>query len=146
MTAPPITAQIAALPSLPMTDLWALWDQHFPRRPTFPNRAHIESYLAYRMQELAYGGLPTGVRHHLANCGEKHSKIKTGRSIEVHLMPGTVLVREFDAREYRVMVTPDGSYQVEGKLFKSLTAAARHITGTHWSGPAFFGLKQRGHK
>ena len=48
-----ISAQLAALPSLPMVDLWALWDQHFPRRPSHRNRNYVESRLAYRMQELA---------------------------------------------------------------------------------------------
>ena len=53
-----IAAQLAALPNLPMTDLWALWDQHFPRRPSHRNRNYVESRLAYRIQELAYGRFP----------------------------------------------------------------------------------------
>lgn len=53
-----ISAQLAALPPLPMADLWALWDQHFPRRPSHRNRNYVESRLAYRIQELAYGALP----------------------------------------------------------------------------------------
>ena len=140
---PALTAQLAALPQLPMAALWTLWDQHFPRRPARPNRTYLESRLAYRLQELVHGGLPAGVRRHLADCGERHSKIKTQRGAEVHLMPGTVLVREFDAREHRVLVTPEGWYEIDGKRFKSLSAVARHITGTQWSGPAFFGLKGR---
>jgi hypothetical protein len=140
-----VAAQVAALPSLPMKDLWALWDAHFPRRPPHINRHYLESRLAYRLQELAYGALPAGVRRYLADCGAKYSRIPTpghtGRGIEVHLMPGTVLMREWDEREYRVTVTPDGHYELEGKRFKSLSAAARHITGTQWSGPKFFGLK-----
>jgi len=50
------------------------------------------------------------------------------------------LVREWDEREYRVTVTSAGLYELDGQLFKSLSAAARHITGTQWSGPKFFGL------
>ena len=41
---------------------WALWDQHFPRRPSHRNRNYVESRLAYRIQELAYGALPTNIR------------------------------------------------------------------------------------
>lgn len=78
---------------------------------------------------------------HLADCGERHSKLKTGRGPELRLMPGTVLVREWDAREYRVKVTGDGRYELDGQSYKSLSAVARAITGAHWSGPAFFGLK-----
>lgn len=138
-----VAARLAALPSLPMADLWALWDQHFPRRPNHPNRNYIESRLAYRIQEVAYGRLPAGIRNHLVAAGAKHSKIKTttGRGTQLVLMPGTTLIREWDEREYRVTVTPDGLYELGGQMFKSLSAAARHITGTQWNGPKFFGLR-----
>ena len=141
-----ITAQLAALPSLPMPELWALWDQDYPRRPSHRNRNYVESRLAYRIQELAYGALPAGIRRHLVDAGAKHSKIKTttrstgGRDTQLVLMPGTTLIREWDDREYRLTVTPDGLYELGGQAFKSLSAAARHITGTQWSGPKFFGL------
>ena len=139
-----IAAQLTALPNTPMKALWVLWDEHFPRRPTHTNRSYIESRIAYRIQELAYGELPAGIRRHLADCGAKHSKIaiakKGGRGTEFHLMPGTALVREWDEREYRVTVTSAGLYELDGQLFKSLSAAARHITGTQWSGSKFFGL------
>ena len=141
--AAPISAQLAALPSLPMADLWALWDQHFPRRPSHRNRNYVESRLAYRIQELAYGALPTSIRKMLVEAGAKHSKIKsaTGRSTQTLLMPGTTLIREWDESEYRVTVTPDGLYELNGQVFKSLSAAARHITGTQWNGPKFIGLR-----
>ncbi|MDT3669639.1 MAG: DUF2924 domain-containing protein [Aromatoleum sp.] len=141
---PSVAAQVAVLPNLSMPELWALWDQHFPRRPNRVNRGYLEARLAYRLQELAYGGLPAEVKAHLADCGERHSKIKTGRGPQVRLMPGAVLVREWDAREYRVLVTADGQYELDGKRYRSLSAVARTITGTHWSGPAFFGLKKTG--
>ena len=140
-----VSAQIAAMPTLPIKELWALWDAHFPRRPEHTNRNYVQARLAYRIQELAYGALPSGVRNHLAACGAKHSKIKTpernGRGSEIHLMPGSTLVREWDDLEYRVTVTAAGQYEIDGQTFKSLSAAARHITGTQWSGPRFFGLK-----
>ena len=135
-----VAAKLAALPTLSMKDLWTLWDDHFPRRPQNVQRHYLEARLAYRLQEVAFGGLPPEVKAHLANCGEQYSKIKVGRGPEVHLMPGTTLVREWDRQEYRVTVLPDGYYQLNGKRYKSLSAAARAITGTHWSGPAFFGI------
>ena len=108
-----VAAQLAALPSLPMKDLWALWDQHFPRRPSHRNRNYVESRLAYRIQELAYGALPAGIRRHLVDAGAKHSKIKTaaGRGSQLVLMPGTTLFREWDERGYRVVATPEGLYE-----------------------------------
>jgi hypothetical protein len=138
-----VAAQVAALPSMPMAELWALWDKHFPRRPSHRNRNYVESRLAYRIQEMAYGALPKPIRRMLVEAGVKHSKIKTaaGRSAQTLLMPGTTLVREWEEREYRVTVTPDGLYALDGQTFKSLSAAARHITGTRWNGPKFFGLR-----
>jgi Protein of unknown function (DUF2924) len=59
-------------------------------------------------------------------------------------MPGTVLLRDWGEVTHRLEVTPDGLYRLDGKDFKSLSAAARHITGTQWSGPAFFGVRQKG--
>ena len=56
-------------------------------------------------------------------------------------MPGTTLIREWDELEYRVTVTLDGLYALDGQVFKSPSAAARHISGTQWNGPKFFGLR-----
>ena len=66
-----IAAQLAALPNLPMHELWALWDQYFPRRPMRVVRRHLEARIAYRLQEKALGGLPADVKTYLADCGEK---------------------------------------------------------------------------
>lgn len=141
MTDPNLTARLASLPSLPMAQLWRLWDEHFPRRPQRVNRAFLEARLAYRLQEAALGGLPAAVRRYLADHGERCSKIKSGRGPQLRLMPGSVIVREWDDREYRVEVGADGHYLLDGRSYRSLSAVARAITGTHWSGPAFFGLK-----
>ena len=138
-----IRAQLAALPTMPMAELWALWDQHFPRRPSHRNRHYVQSRLAYRIQELAYGALPTNIRKMLVEAGAKRSKIKTnvGRGTPAMLMPGTTLIREWEDRQHRVTVTTDGLYELNGEIFKSLSAAARQITGTRWNGPRFFGLR-----
>ncbi|WP_177198214.1 DUF2924 domain-containing protein [Nitrosomonas communis] len=52
-------------------------------------------------------------------------------------------MREWGEREHRVTVTAEELFECEGSSFKSLTAVARHITGTHWSGPLFFGLSDK---
>ena len=56
-------------------------------------------------------------------------------------VPGTVLTREYQRVEYRVVATANGQYEFDGRLFPSLSMIAREITGTRWSGPLFFGLK-----
>ncbi|WP_045771199.1 DUF2924 domain-containing protein [Xanthomonas albilineans] len=140
-----VAAQIAALSSLPIADLWSVWDRYFTSRPGYPNRGFIESRIAYKIQEHAFGGLSHTTRQRLEAIGAKHSKIKLrARAEEITFAPGTVLLREWGEREHTVRVTAQGLFEYEGSTFKSLTAVARRITGTHWSGPLFFGLKGKG--
>jgi len=137
-----ISAQVVALPSIPIADLWALWDKYFPRRPANPNRRFMESRIAYKIQEKAFGGLSQETQRKLINIGMRQSKIK-GRQkhADLHLAPGTVLVREWGERDHKVTVTGDGGFEYKGQIFKSLSSVARHIAGTPWSGPVFFGLR-----
>jgi len=138
-----VAAQVAALPSLPIKELWAIWDRYFPRRPESPNRGYLESRVSYKLQEEAFGGLSADTRRRLTNIGIRHSKIKERRqSRDIHLAPGTVLVREWGDRDHKVTVTSEGTFAYEGRFFKSLSAVARHIAGTPWSGPLFFGLRR----
>lgn len=138
-----IAMEVAALSNMKTEDLWALWDQHFPARPKHPNRANLEARLAYRIQELAFGGLPSKTVEMLADYGQRFSKIPSAKQIKPMAMPGSTLLREFDGRQYKVQVLADGRYEFDGKVYKSLSAIARLITGTPWSGPAFFGLKSK---
>ena len=136
-----VAARIAELACLPMSELWTVWDRYFPRRPDYPNRTHVESRIAYKLQEEAFGGLAHNTRQRLEAIGAKHSKIKLrARPRDTNFAPGTVLLREWGDREHKVAVTADGLFEYEGSTFRSLTAVARQITGTHWSGPLFFGL------
>ena len=140
-----VAARIAELSRAPMPELWKLWDRYFSYRPAKPNRDFVESRIAYKLQEEAFGGLSTATRERLERIGASHSKIpKRAPARELHFVPGTVLLRECGEREHKVMVTATGAFEYEGKTFKSLTAVARHITGTHWSGPLFFGLTKKG--
>lgn len=138
-----IAAQVSALSDLPTSDLWGLYDGYYPRRPQGTNREHLISRLAYKIQEDSFGALPQTVRDRLVSIGARHSKIRIKtKDEEFVLAPGTVLVRQFDDREHRVTVMASGEFEYEGKLFKSLSAAAKHIAGSPWSGPVFFGLKK----
>jgi len=135
-----VASRVAALPRLPMKDLWVLWDQYFPRRPSHHNRNYVEGRVAYKMQEAAFGGLKPEVRQQLIRIGEAQSKIKTRRTTAISIVPGTVLIREYGDRDHRVTALGDGRFEYVGQQFKSLSAVARFITGSQWSGPVFFGL------
>lgn len=139
-----VAAQVASLPILPTKELWSLWDRFFKHRPENPNRKYLESRVAYKLQEAVFGGLSAETQRKLVNIGIRHSKIKgRKKSRDIELAPGTVLLREWGERDHTVTVTAEGTFEYEGKFFKSLSAVARQISGTQWSGPLFFGLKSK---
>lgn len=106
--------------------------------------------LAYEVQCKVLGGLSKASQDHLQGVARglsaHASSASTARQYRVPrrdtiLSPGAVLVREWNGRTYQVSVLSDGnSFELDGKRYKSLSAIARHITGTRWSGPRFFGL------
>jgi hypothetical protein len=98
--------------------------------------------LAYRIQEVALGGLRPELQRQLRQIAvELKQTGEAAKRFRPQLKPGTRLIREWQGRTYEVVVLDDGlSWQ--GTHFRSLSAIARKITGTAWSGPLFFGLKQ----
>ena len=146
MTKPdPIPARLAALKTTPTPDLKAQWRELFETEPPAFNRRYLESRLAYRIQELAYGGLKPETVRRLEMLGEQLDGGNiTLRRIRADLKPiaGTRLVREWQGIEQTVTVLSDG-YEWQGRPYRSLSAVARAITGTRWNGWIFFGLKSR---
>ena len=109
--------------------------------PNHHHRVWLESRLAYRMQERAFGGLKPSLRKKLEEVGETGILPKQLRGDSQRLLPGTVLTRIYDDIEHRVLVRGSNDFEYQGQRFKSLSAVAKRITGSHWSGPVFFGLK-----
>ena len=138
-----IPARLAALKTTSTPDLKAQWRDLFDSPPPPFNRRYLESRLAYRIQELAYGGLKPETVKRLEALGEQLDGGNiTKRRIRADLMPivGTRLIREWQGVEQIVTVTSDG-FDWQGRPYKSLSAIARAITGTRWNGWVFFGLK-----
>lgn len=138
-----IREQISSLAELPMKELWMVWDQHFDFRPGNHHRTYLESRLAHRIQEVAYGALSAKNRKRLEKIGETGEVPNHKNRSEHDLMPGTTLIRVHEDHEHRVEVLEDGRFLYLNRPFKSLSSIARAITGTNWSGPAFFGLKKK---
>lgn len=143
-----VMARLSALKTTPTPDLKAMWRKLFDREPPPYNRRFLESRLAYRIQELAYGGLKPATVARLETLGEQFDggKVST-RKARADLWPvtGTKLIRDWKGVEHVVTVTLDG-FDWQGRPFKSLTAIARAITGTQWNGLVFFGLKVQGNR
>lgn len=140
----PIPARLVALKTLPMVELKAQWRDLFETEPPPFNRRYLESRIAYRIQELAYGGLKPETIRRLERLGEElDGGDKRKRAIGAdrdHPITGTRLLREWQGVEQIVTVTADG-FEWQGRPYKSLSAIARAITGTRWNGWVFFGLK-----
>jgi hypothetical protein len=138
----PILSQLAALKNAPVGVLKAKWRDLFDREPPPYNRRFLESRLAYRIQELAYGGLkPETIERLDAIADELEGKTPKRRRNTQHLpIAGTRLIREWKGAEHSVTVRTD-DFEYQGRPYKSLSAIARCITGTRWNGLVFFGLK-----
>jgi len=92
--------------------------------------------LGYELQTKAFGGLSRATRQKLAQLAA--SKTKTSAA-----QPGMRLVREWNGIIHVVIIGEDGAIRWNEREWKGLSEVARVITGTRWSGPAFFGLKRR---
>ena len=141
-----VLARLAALKATPTTELKERWRELFGKEAPPYNRRFLESRLAYRIQELAYGGLKPDTVARLEALGEEldGGNIAVRRKrVDDRPIAGTKLIREWQGVEHAVTVLQD-SYDYQGRLYKSLSAVARAITGTRWNGWVFFGLKSPG--
>ncbi len=139
----PVLARLTAIKTTPTPKLREQWRLLFDSEPPPFNRRYIESRLAYRIQELAYGGLKPETVRRLEKMGEEldgGSKAKRQTRADSRPISGTRLIREYQGVEHCVTVRDD-DFEYQGRPYKSLSAIARTITGTQWNGLAFFGLK-----
>jgi hypothetical protein len=140
-----VLARLAALKIASTPELRVQWRQLFDREPPLYNRRFLESRLAYRIQELAYGGLkPQTIERLEAIAEQLDGGDPRRRKLRADPRPivGTRLIREWQGIEHCVTVRDEG-YDYQGRPYKSLSAVARAITGTRWNGWVFFGLKNQ---
>lgn len=138
-----VLVEIAALKRATVTDLKQRWRDLFDTQPPPYNRRFLESRLAYRIQELAYGGLLRQTLERLQALGGDLDGGRVpvrSRRTDDRPIAGTKLVREWQGTEHQVTVLAEG-YEWQGRPYKSLSSVARAITGTRWNGWTFFGLK-----
>jgi hypothetical protein len=137
-------AQIEALGCMTIAELRNAWSRSFGEVPPGQGRDLLRRQLAWRLQARAYGDLcPNNKRRirRLHQTFEADPGFTPSPTFD--LPPGTVLTRAWQGVLHRVQVL-QGGFAYGGEQFSSLSEVARHITGTRWSGPAFFGLKVPG--
>ena len=137
-----VLRQIDALNRMPMDQLRKRWKDLLGTDPGRMGRNYLVRRLAYRIQELVYGGLSHKARKKLttlADRADSDPEKKPRKQRATNLPPGTRLLRDWHGQRYEVTVKDDG-FLYDGKKYKSLSAVARAITGSYWSGNRFFGL------
>lgn len=137
--------RLSSLPNLQKPALFELWQQLFKTDPPDGLRKELMvQFLAYRMQEEEFGGLTNRSHTRLKELskvleGNSNQSVSNGKSVK----PGTRLIRQWKGQVHVVNVE-ERNYEYRGTRYESLSEIARLITGTRWSGPLFFGLKDKG--
>ncbi len=134
-----VAAKVAALQIMNLAELQSLWESLFQEGAPSHKKSYLIPRLAYRIQELAYGGLSQPSKQRLEDFITGKIKLSANNKRVRKPTVGTRLIREYQGVEHHVTVTRTG-FEYQGRTFGSLSQIAREITGTRWSGPLFFGL------
>ena len=143
---PTVLQQVVALRKMPLEALRQRWQALMGTDAPLYSAEHMVRRLAYRLQELRYGGLADGAREKLQAAAEEDGaggnrriarrKCKAGGAPA----PGTRLVRQWHGQRHEVTVGRGGTFEYGGKQFRTLSAVAKAISGTHVNGFRFFGI------
>jgi heterodisulfide reductase subunit A-like polyferredoxin len=135
-----IEGEINRIRSLDLEELRREWRQMYQGEPPRISRDLLVLALGYRLQEIEHGGLGKSTRRRLQTIAKAlRATGRVGPMPSLSLKSGARLIREWHGRTHSVTVTEDG-FEYAGTSYPSLTKIAKKITGTHWSGPRFFGL------
>ena len=138
-----LEADLTDLAAMSPAQLRSAWRETFRQPPPDMSPELLARAIAWRLQERRHGGLPASVRREVARLAER---LRRGGAVatpnDISLKPGTRLVRSWHGRTVNVLVTEHG-FEFDGRQYRSLSQISGEVTGTHWSGPRFFGLKAK---
>ncbi len=152
-----VPAQLAALGKMTTGQLAEKYRELYGEPTRARNKPYLQKRLAWRIQELAEGGLPASALKRIEELGDdlpERWRMKQDQKVraaaQVALEPrdsrvppvGTVLRRIFNGVTHEVTICAEG-FAYGGERYKTLSAIARHISGTPWNGFLFFGLTKR---
>jgi hypothetical protein len=141
-----VRERVEGLPAKDRMNLIEVWKEVFPSPPPPKLRKELMvPILAYRIQELEFGGLSHTARRQLELLiAGNRTKIGPANRPKPASAPAK-LIRGWHGEVHEVLIVDDG-FSYRGEIFKSLSPIARRITGTPWSGPAFFGTRPKDRK
>ncbi len=145
-----IAAEINELREMTVADLIPRYRELFGKEPRVKRREHLWRRCAWRLQEQRLGGLSRAARRRLDELiaeidlplGEGEVSVSGRLRRASDPTVGTILTRVYKGDEIRVTALENG-YEWEGVVYRSLSAVAKAITGSHWNGRLFFGLTAR---
>jgi len=162
-----VISEIAALKKMTVGELRDEWHRLYGDPTRSRNRDYLWRRLAWRVQELAHGGLSGATNARLqelapdafARAGTPRGAAGTALAASMQTVgseprrvrdprlpaPGTVIIKNYKGHELRLVVHDD-HFELDGQSFNSVSEAARHVTGARWNGMLFFGLTQRKRK
>lgn len=150
------TKHIEGLKATSTEQLTALYRQYFGDRAAPGNRTFLIRQLAYRIQEQAMGDLPSAAKDKVEELIRAYDPInrtvirsdsrttETGRDIRLPT-PGSFITKIYKGKRIDVKVLEKG-FEYQDTVYSNLSAVAKTITGAHWNGFVFFGVKNRGRK
>lgn len=130
--------QVMRLKTMTLTELNDLWFSLYTHKPISNSKMYMIPQLAYRIQELAYGGENEDTKLKIQQVAHDLSK---GKKIGYKPLLGTKIVKEYKDKLHEIFIVNDG-FSYNGRVYKSLSAIAQHITGTKWNGLVFFGVRK----
>jgi hypothetical protein len=128
-----IEAQVKSLERMNLSSLRAFWQTRWGEPPRLRSVELLRLIIAWRIQEAVEGGLSTEVKARLRGKFMPRTP---------NPPPGTRLTREYRGVPHTAVIC-EGGIEYAGRVYGSLSEVARQITGTHWNGPRFFGLRER---
>lgn len=131
-----LDADLAALATMSRAQLRSRWGEVSKKPLPRLSPAMLRLALAYELQAKVLGGLSRAAKQRLDQAAAAKTQTCSAS-------PGMRLVREWQGKVHIVTIGENGEVEWNGQNWRSLSKVDRAITGTRWSGPAFFGLKQR---
>ena len=133
MSSVDLAAQLALLESMSRAELRSAWNREVRTKPPNVSAGLLRLALAHHLQSKVMGGVTRAMERRLQEIADG--------SAAHRITPGTRLVREWRGKVHVVTISDEGRYRWQNREWNSLSEIARTITGTQWSGPAFFGTK-----
>lgn len=134
--------QLSELPAMSPAQLRAKWRDIYRTSAPDISPDLLRRGIAYRLQERVHGKLSTSTSREIDRVTKQFLRNgRIGTKSQITLKVGTRLIRSWGDKNHQVLVCDNG-FEYEGRRYGSLSQIAEDITGAHWSGPRFFGLRK----